>query len=120
MSTQLDRDVSTVLNAVMPKAEAHAKLAGRLLAALERSEIAKLVRESLRGSREALETLQLYTGTSTSPAKAAAPAVSETTDLGKALLEAAGHRSPFFAETAARSGGLGWGCRRAGVKLQGL
>jgi hypothetical protein len=103
MTTKFLEDVSSILNVVMPKAEARAKLKGRVLAAIERSEIARLVRESLKGNREALETLQLYAGTPTSPAKPA-PAVSETTDLGKALLEAAGHRSPFFAETAARSG----------------
>jgi hypothetical protein len=102
MSTQLDRDVSTVLNAVVPKAEARAKLAGRLLAAIERSEIAKLVREALRGSHEALQTLQLYTGTPALPARPAVPAVGEETDLGRALL-AGRHRSPFFAEAAPRT-----------------
>ncbi len=100
MSTQLDKDTAAILNVVMPKAERKAKLAGRLLAAIERSEIAKLVREALRGSRSALETLQLYTGTPALPARPAAPAITEATDLGAALLEAAGHRSPFFAGTA--------------------
>jgi hypothetical protein len=104
MSTQLDKDVSAVLSAVMPKAEARAKFKGRVLAAVERSEIARLIRESLRGNHEALETLQLYTGTPAfPPAKPAVPAVNEETNLGKALLS--GHRgSPFFAETAPRSG----------------
>jgi hypothetical protein len=103
MSTKFTEDCVAVLNVVMPKAEARAKFKGRVLAAIERSEIARLVRESLRGNAEALETLQLYTGTPASPAKPAAPVIGETSDLGRALLEAAGHRSPFFAETA-RSG----------------
>ena len=102
MSTQFDKDVSNILTAIMPRAERHAKLKGRLLAAVERSEIARLVRESLRGSKEALETLQLYDGSPASPAKAAVPAVNEATNLGEALL-AGHHRSPFFAETAPRA-----------------
>jgi hypothetical protein len=101
MSTKFTEDCTAILNVVMPKAEARAKLAGRVLAALERSEVAHLVRESLRGNHEALESLQLYTGTPASPAKPAAPAVNEETDLGRALL-AGRHWSPFF-ETAPRS-----------------
>jgi hypothetical protein len=61
-----------------------------------------LVRESLRGNHEALETLKIYAGPLPPPAKSAAPAIGETTDLGAALL-AGPHRSPFF-ETAPRSG----------------
>jgi hypothetical protein len=102
MSTQLDRDVSTVLNAVVPRAERKAKLAGRVLAALERSEIARLTRAALRGNVQALESLKIYAGPLPSPAKAAVSTVNEETDLGQALL--AGHRgSPFFAETAPRA-----------------
>jgi hypothetical protein len=103
MSTQFDKDVSNILSTVMPRCEARASLKGRVLAAVERSEIAHLVRESLRGNREALETLQLFTGTpASSPAKPAVSVVNETTNLGEALL-AGRHRSPFFAETAPRS-----------------
>jgi hypothetical protein len=100
MTTQFTADCAAILNAIMPRAEARASLKGRVLAAVERSEIARLVRESLRGSKEALETLQLFTGTPALPARPAAPAITEATDLGAALLEAAGHRSPFFAGTA--------------------
>ena len=101
MSTKFTEDCVAVLNVVMPKAEARAKLAGRVLAAIERSEVAHLVRESLRGNHEALETLKIYAGPLPSPAKVAVPTVNEETNLGQALL-AGPHRSPFF-ETAPRS-----------------
>ena len=100
MTTQFTADCAAILNVVMPKAEARASLKGRLLAAIERSDIAHLVRESLRGNREALETLQLYTGTPALPARPAVAVIGETSNLGEALFEAAGHRSPFFAGTA--------------------
>jgi hypothetical protein len=104
MSTKFTEDCVAVLNTVMPRAEARAKAAGRALAATERAEIARLVRESLSGNGQALEALKVWTGTpASSPAKPAAPAVNEETNLGAALLEAAGHRSPFF-ETAPRTG----------------
>jgi hypothetical protein len=94
-------DVAVVLNTVMPRAEARAKGAGRVLAATERSEIARLVRESLSGNAQALEALKVWTGTPA--AKPTTPAIGEDTDLGRALLESGGHRSPFFAETSPRT-----------------
>jgi hypothetical protein len=102
MSTQFDRDVSDILTVIMSKAESRAKAAGRVLAATERSEIARLVRESLSGNTQALQALRVHIGTPAAPAKAAST-VNETTDLGRALLETGRHRSPFFAETAPRT-----------------
>ena len=99
-------DVAAILNVVMPKAEARAKAKGRVLAATERSEVARLVRESVSGNAEALEALKVWVGTPASPAKAAAAAVNEETDLGRALMES-GRRStapsPFFSESVART-----------------
>ena len=65
-------DVAAILNVVMPKAEARAKAKGRVLAANERSEVARLVRESVSGNAEALEALKVWVGMLASPAKAAA------------------------------------------------
>jgi len=103
MTTEkLLEDVAAVLNVVMPRAEARAKGAGRVLAATERSEVARLVRESLSGNAQALEALKVWIGTPASP-KSTTPAIGEETDLGRALLESGGHRSPFFAETGPRT-----------------
>ena len=95
-------DVSAVLNVAMPAAEAKAKAAGRPLAATERAEAARLVRESLSGNTQALEALKVWTGTLAAPAKPAAAPITEA-DLGHLLLETAGRRSPFFAETGPRT-----------------
>jgi hypothetical protein len=95
-------DVAFVLNVAMPKAEARAEAAGRPLLATERSEVARLVRESLSGNAESLDALKVWTGSPAFPAKPAAPVIGEETDLGRALL-AGQHRSPYFAETAPRS-----------------
>jgi hypothetical protein len=95
-------DVAAVLNVAMPAAECKAKAAGRVLQPSERTEVARLVRESLSGNAQALEALKIWTGSPATPAKAA-PAINEDTDLGRALLESAGGRSPFFAETGPRS-----------------
>jgi len=103
MNEKFLEDVAAVLNVVMPRAEARAKAAGRILAATERSEIARLVRESLSGNAQALEALKAWTGAPVAPAKPAAPAITETSDLGRLLLEMAGRRSPFFAETGPRT-----------------
>jgi hypothetical protein len=102
MSTQFDKDVSGTLSVIMPRAEARAAAAGHPLRATERSEIARLVRESLGGNLQALTALQVWVGAPSPPVKPAAPAVDEETDLGRALL-AGQHRSPFFAETAPRT-----------------
>jgi len=103
MSTKFTEDCVAVLNVAMPAAERKAKAAGRVLQPSERAEVARLVRESLGGNHEALEALTVFTGAPATPAKAA-PAINEDSDLGRLLLEAGHRRSPFFAETAPRSG----------------
>jgi hypothetical protein len=103
MSTTFSEDCVAVLNVAMPAAERRAQGEGRVLQASERAEVARLVRESLNGNHESLTALKVWTGApASSPAKPAAPAVNEATDLGRALL-AGRHRSPFFAETAPRT-----------------
>jgi hypothetical protein len=63
MSTKFTEDCVAVLNVAMPAAERKAKAAGRVLQPSERAEVARLVRESLDGNRDALEALKTWTGT---------------------------------------------------------
>ncbi len=62
-TTKFLEDVSVVLNVAMPRAEARAKGAGRVLLATERAEVARLVRECLSGNAQSLEALKAWTGT---------------------------------------------------------
>jgi hypothetical protein len=99
MSTSFDREVALTLNDLMPRAEAWAIATGR---PLDRKEFTKLIRESHAGNLESLEKSRAYLPP-VAPAKPATPAINEATDLGRALLETAGRRSPFFAETGPRT-----------------
>jgi len=89
------------LNEAVPLAKAHAEATGHPLRAADYSEIARLAREWRGGNADALEGLRVWTGAPA--AKPTAPAIGEDTDLGRLLLETAGHRSPFFAETGPRT-----------------
>jgi hypothetical protein len=104
MTTQSTEDRVAVLNVAGRLLEAKAKATGRVPTATEYSEVARLSRESLGpNGPAALEALLVLTGAPAAPAKAAAPAVNEETDLGRALIEGSGRRSPFFAEAASRT-----------------
>jgi hypothetical protein len=101
MSTSFDREVALTLNEAIPLAKARAEATGHPLRAADYSEIARLAREWRGGNAQALEGLRVWIGAPA--AKSTAPAVGADADLGRLLLETAGHRSPFFVETGPRA-----------------